>query len=118
MKYEKEKIKTVNLFKPGNYTTESSCDKYPLKNYKLVFKTDPLSKHAYITNTDFINSLTEGIFVRSEIDNHIFILMSNPKLYYDVENNEFCYEVNYGDHIYKVSDYLKTWYFYSDAQRL
>ena len=31
------KIKTVNLFEPGNYTTESSCDKYPLTNYKIKF---------------------------------------------------------------------------------
>ena len=44
--------------------------------------------------------------------------MPHPKLYYDIEINEFCYQVNYGDHLYKMSDYLKTWYFYSDAQRL
>jgi hypothetical protein len=115
---KKKKPKTVNLFKADNSgTTEVSYSKYPLKNYKSVFKTDPLSRHVYITNTDFINSLQEGIFVKVEKEEHLFILMPSPKLYYDIENSEFCYEVNYGDHIYKASDYLKTWYFYSDAQR-
>ena len=108
---KKKKIKTVNLFKPGNYTTEVSCDKYPLKNYKLKFETAPKSRHVYVTNSDLIDSLKEGIFVKSEIDPHIFIHMPRPKLYYDIEISEFCYEVNYGDYIYKMSDYLKTWYF-------
>lgn len=116
---KKKKTKTVNLFKADNSgTTESSCSRYPLKNYKIKFESDPKSRHVYINNTDFINSLKEGIFVKVEKEDHLFILMPHPKLYYDIEISEFCYEVNYGDHIYKVSDYLKTWYFYSDAQRL
>ena len=112
------KVKTVNLFEPGNYTTESSCSKYPLKNYKIKFEANPKSKHNFITEADLIDSLKDGIFVKAQKEDHLFILMPHPKLYYDIEIDEFCYQVNYGDHIYKMSDYYKTWYFYSDAQRL
>lgn len=115
---KKKKIKTVNLFEPGNYTTESSCDKYPLKNYKLDFENYLKNKPTHITDSELIKSLIDGIFVKSETDENIFVHMPRPKIYYDIEFCEFCYDVNYGKHIYKVSEYLKTWYFYNDAQRL